>query len=42
MIKWDIGKKAELRVKYGLTSLIENREKFTENRELKVQFRLEF
>ena len=42
MIKWDIGKKAELRVKYGLTSLIENREKITENREFKVQFRLEF
>ncbi len=42
MIKSDIGKKAELRVKYGMTSLIESRENITENRELKVQVRLEF
>ena len=42
MTKWEMSNKAELRVKYGLTSLIESREKITENRELKVQFRLEF
>lgn len=40
--KWDISNKAELRIKYGLTTLIESAEKITENRELKVQIRLEF
>jgi hypothetical protein len=42
MAKWEIGKFAEMRVKYGITSLIENGMSVKENQELKVQFKVMF
>ena len=42
MVKWDIGKFAEMRVKYGITSLIENRIDVKESNEIKIQFKLMF
>jgi hypothetical protein len=42
MVKWNIGKIAEMRVKYCLTSLVVNRIDVRESKELKIQFRLMF
>jgi len=42
MAEWEIGEKAEVRVKYGLTTVIDVREHPAERDELKFQFRLWF
>jgi len=42
MFKWDIGAMAELRVKYGLTSLSGSVDSQTQADELKVQFNIRF
>jgi len=42
MAKWDIGDFAELRVKYGLTSLSATNDIQSNNDDLKVQFRIWF
>jgi len=42
MIKWEIGDNAELRVKYSITSIIEDRNKLLDRDELRMQFRLWF
>ena len=39
---WKIWEGAELRVKYGITTLVENREAVNNNEELKMQFRVRF
>ncbi|MDP3003560.1 MAG: helix-hairpin-helix domain-containing protein [Bacteroidales bacterium] len=42
MAKWDIVDFAEIRVKYGLTSLIESGTSTKNNKELKIQFKIQF
>jgi hypothetical protein len=42
MAKWEVGDFAVLRVKYGLTSLIESGTSTKNNKELKIQFRIQF
>jgi hypothetical protein len=42
MAKWEMGDFAELRVKYGLTSLIESGTSIKDKEELKIQFRIQF
>lgn len=42
MIKWDIRKFAELRVKYGITSLVKNINSVKNTEEIKMQLRLWF
>ena len=42
MAKWEISDNAELRVKYGLTSLIESGTSTKNNKELKIQFKIQF
>jgi hypothetical protein len=42
MGEWEIGEFAELRIKYGLTSLIENGMSTKNIKELKIQFRMQF
>jgi hypothetical protein len=42
MAKWEVGDFAVLRVKYGLTSLIESGTSIKNNKELKIQFRIQF
>lgn len=39
---WKIGDGAELRVKYGITTLVEHGEKLKDTEELRMQFRLRF
>ncbi|HEY5469783.1 MAG TPA: hypothetical protein VIK07_04610 [Bacteroidales bacterium] len=42
MAKWEINSFADLRVKYGITSLIESGMRVRESRELKIQFKVQF
>jgi hypothetical protein len=42
MVKWEIGKRSEMRVKYSLTSLVSDKNKSEEKDELKLQFRVWF
>ncbi|MCX6321784.1 MAG: helix-hairpin-helix domain-containing protein [Bacteroidia bacterium] len=42
MVKWEVSDIAELRVKYGLTSLIESGTSTKNNKELKIQFKIQF
>jgi hypothetical protein len=42
MAKWEVSDIAELRVKYGLTSLIESGTSTKNNKELKIQFKIQF
>lgn len=42
MIKWDIGDTAEMRIKYGITSLIDSSVSRENKDELKLQFRIWF
>lgn len=42
MVKWDIRKFAELRIKYGVTSLLENRNSVKNTDEIKMQLRIWF
>ncbi|MCU0472085.1 MAG: helix-hairpin-helix domain-containing protein [Bacteroidales bacterium] len=42
MLKWEVGDYAELRVKYSITSLIENVNDFQDRDEVKMQFRVWF
>jgi hypothetical protein len=42
MVKWEIGDNAEFRLKYGLTSSIENNTGIKNNEELKIQIRMQF
>jgi len=42
MIKWEISDLVELRVKYGLTSLIESGMSTKNSEELKIQFKIQF
>jgi hypothetical protein len=42
MVKWKISDRAEVRVKYGITSLINCGTAISDNEELKIQVRMEF
>jgi hypothetical protein len=42
MLKWETGKYSELRIKYSITSIIENNYRFQERDEVKMQFRVWF
>jgi hypothetical protein len=42
MVKWEISHYAELRVKYGLTTVIEKGTSTKDNEELKIQIRMQF
>jgi hypothetical protein len=42
MIKWDISDFAEMRIKYGMTSVIENTNSVDNKSDLKIQFRVWF
>ena len=42
MAKWDIGKFAELRIKYGITSSVPAGKSFENTEEIKIQFRIWF
>jgi len=42
MLKWEIGDYTEMRVKYSITSLIENGNEFQDSDEIKMQFRVWF
>ncbi|MEI6049763.1 MAG: helix-hairpin-helix domain-containing protein [Bacteroidota bacterium] len=42
MVKWEISDIAELRVKYGITTSIENGASIKDNEELKIQIKIQF
>ena len=42
MVKWEISHKTELRVRYGLTTLIESGTNIKDNEEVKIQIRMQF